>query len=101
MSLFLLMDEHPMSMKEQLDSLIDYQGPKVCIHQASFPGPIWPGKETSISLSVNTDSTPDHQHLHILIVQPFLQSLNCQPLICFSILESHVSGPIDVVSKGS
>ena len=29
MSLFLLMDEHPMSMKEQLDILRDGQGPKV------------------------------------------------------------------------
>lgn len=29
MSLFLLMDEHPMSMKEQLDILTAGQGPKV------------------------------------------------------------------------
>lgn len=36
MSLFLLMDEHPMSMKEQLDILIDNQGPKVCNSLASF-----------------------------------------------------------------
>ena len=29
MSLFLLMDEHPMSMREQLDILVGGQGPKV------------------------------------------------------------------------
>jgi hypothetical protein len=29
MSLFLLMDEHPMSMKEHVDFLVDNQGPKV------------------------------------------------------------------------
>ena len=30
MSLFLLMDEHPMSMKEHVDLLVDNQGPRVC-----------------------------------------------------------------------
>lgn len=29
MSLFLLMDEHPMSMKDHVDLLVDNQGPKV------------------------------------------------------------------------
>ena len=37
MSLFLLMDEHPMSMKEQLDVYIHNTGPKVCISVALFP----------------------------------------------------------------